>query len=73
MKIAVVDNLPEGGAKRVVFEQIKQLANNHQIYYFTNQTESIFPFSKYTESVKIFDLGISSKKMIFRLYLFIVL
>jgi len=42
------------------------LANNHQIYYFTNQTESIFPFSKYTESVKIFDLGISSKKMIFR-------
>ncbi|OGV96419.1 hypothetical protein A2W24_04815 [Microgenomates group bacterium RBG_16_45_19] len=49
MKTAVVDNLPDGGAKRVVFEQIKGLARVQPVVYFTNELESIFPFEQYTD------------------------
>lgn len=47
--IAVVDNLPEGGAKRVVFEQIKWLANNFRVDYYTNQLASIFEVESYVD------------------------
>ncbi|MBU1885936.1 glycosyltransferase family 4 protein [Patescibacteria group bacterium] len=66
MRIAIVDNLPEGGAKRVVFQQIKQLSKNHQINYYTNQTKSIFPFAKYTDQMKIYDLSITTNQWLAR-------
>ncbi|HMS22727.1 MAG TPA: glycosyltransferase family 4 protein [Candidatus Levybacteria bacterium] len=34
MKIAVYHNLPPGGAKRVLFEEIKYLSKHHQIFLF---------------------------------------
>lgn len=46
MKIAVVDNLPVGGAKRVVFEQIKYLSQKHTIDYYSNEFINSFPFSQ---------------------------
>lgn len=56
MQIALIDNLPEGGAKRVVFEQIKYLSKHHQVSYYTNTRSSIFPFEKYAQSVIRTDL-----------------
>jgi len=42
MKIAVIDNLPEGGAKRVVWEQLYFLNQKHQLLYCTNTISSKF-------------------------------
>jgi hypothetical protein len=58
MKIAVVDNLPEGGAKRVVYEQIKGLSHNHQIDYYTNKISSSYPFDKFVDNLYRFDLAL---------------
>jgi len=55
MQIAVFDNLPEGGAKRVVFEQIKYLSAHNTIIYYTNNQQSIFPFNDYA-TVKRYNL-----------------
>ena len=38
MKIAVVHNLPSGGAKRVVFELIRRLSNDHEFHVFSYET-----------------------------------
>lgn len=62
MRIAVYDNLPEGGAKRVVFEQIKQLSAAHEILYFTNIHDSIFPFEEYILSKSRYNLDVPSLK-----------
>lgn len=51
MRICVFDDLPEGGAKRVVFEQIKRLSLNHVVDYVTNDILSIFPFERYAHEV----------------------
>lgn len=34
MKIAVIENLPQGGAKRVVLEEIRYLSKKHQVKHF---------------------------------------
>jgi glycosyltransferase involved in cell wall biosynthesis len=57
MRIAIVDNLPEGGAKRVVFEQIKGLSQDHEIDYYTNTLVSHFPFADYVSQIHRFDLA----------------
>ena len=49
MKIAVVDNLPEGGAKRVVYEQVKYLALKHEVFLFTNTLTTHFPFGRWAK------------------------
>jgi glycosyltransferase involved in cell wall biosynthesis len=46
MRIAVVDNLPEGGAKRVVYEQVKGLAKKHEVKLWTNEDISRFDYNK---------------------------
>lgn len=56
MKIALVDNLPDGGAKRVVFEQLKYLSKKHQVEYYSHKQKSIFPFEKYAKQVFRFQL-----------------
>ncbi len=35
MKIAVFHNLPSGGAKRMIYEQIRRLAGQHEFHVFT--------------------------------------
>jgi glycosyltransferase involved in cell wall biosynthesis len=40
MRIAIVDNLPEGGAKSVVYEQVKGLARTNKVFYCTNNVVS---------------------------------
>jgi glycosyltransferase involved in cell wall biosynthesis len=59
MKIGMVDNLPEGGAKRVVFEQLKGLANDHEVYYITNTMESSFNYDELPIKIKQFELEIN--------------
>ena len=54
MRIAVIDNLPEGGAKRVVWEHIQYLAKKNEILYCTNHVSSSF-------EKKIADISISKK------------
>ena len=61
MKIAVLDNVPEGGAKRVVFEEIKRLALKHSIAYYTNTHKSAFDFEKFVK-VNRFPLNIKRKR-----------
>jgi glycosyltransferase involved in cell wall biosynthesis len=58
MKLAVVDNLPEGGAKRVVFEQVKGLSQEYEIDYYTNTLVSRFPFDDYVNHVHRYNLTI---------------
>ena len=47
MKIAVVHNLRPGGAKRVLYEQVKRLSKNHliDIYTFTSANDRYFPLN----------------------------
>lgn len=49
--IVVFDDLPEGGAKRVVYEQVKGLSANHVVDYITNEVETRFRFEKYAHEV----------------------
>jgi glycosyltransferase involved in cell wall biosynthesis len=60
MKIAVVHNLPSGGAKRMMYEIIRNLSGRHEFHVFTYETadhnfldirpfvkkHTIFPFKK---------------------------
>lgn len=43
MKIGIFDNLPDGGAKRVVVEQVLGLSSRgHEVSYFHTQPDSVF-------------------------------
>ncbi len=54
--IVVMDDLPVGGAKRVVFEQIKGLVNLDQVAYFTNNLGSQFDeAARYATQTYCFD------------------
>jgi len=64
-KIAVVDNLPEGGAKRVIYEQIKGLSKEHKIDWYTNNIRSRFKIEKHC-SVKRFNLRVKAFSGILR-------
>jgi glycosyltransferase involved in cell wall biosynthesis len=62
MKVVVWDDLPEGGAKRVVFEQIKGLSKLAQIEYITNQVKSTFAFNDYVTGFHRFDMSLDLHK-----------
>jgi glycosyltransferase involved in cell wall biosynthesis len=62
MKLVWFDDLPEGGAKRVVYEQIKGLTHNHEITYITNSLPSVFDVSSFVKEKIVFDLEIPIKK-----------
>ncbi|MBP7774735.1 glycosyltransferase family 4 protein [Candidatus Woesebacteria bacterium] len=52
MKIAVFDNLPEGGAKRVVLEQIRYLhQSQHQVIHYTNSVDTHFSTRQVADTV----------------------
>jgi glycosyltransferase involved in cell wall biosynthesis len=48
MKLAVFHHLPPGGAKRVAFEQVKALSQQHQIFLFEIQSD----FNKFLDLKK---------------------
>lgn len=59
MKVVVWDDLPEGGAKRVVYEQIKGLSRQCEVIYVTNTVKSVFDFEKYATKMFRFEMGLS--------------
>lgn len=61
MKIAVFHNLPFGGAKRVLYEEIKALSKKHQIYLYQLSGERDNVFDMRTYSKEIHEYGFSLK------------
>jgi glycosyltransferase involved in cell wall biosynthesis len=57
MKIALYHNLPPGGAKRVVYEQVKALSNKHKVILFelSSTNEEFLDIRQYCEGVEIFN------------------
>lgn len=53
MKIAVFHNLPFGGAKRVLYEEIKALSKEHEVYLyqFSGEKDIVFNLKKYAKEV----------------------
>lgn len=66
MKLVVFDDLPEGGAKRVVFEQVKGLSQYAQVDYVTNRVKSVFRFEEYATSIHRFDMSLNRHFGLFR-------
>lgn len=67
MKIAVFDNLPEGGAKRVVLEQIRFVhAKHHQVIHYTNATSTHFSPAAYVTKTVMHTLQLANFHGIFR-------
>ena len=57
MKIAVFHNLPSGGAKRMMFELIRRLANQHEfhVFTFTQANHEFCDIRPYVRSHQIFE------------------
>lgn len=60
MNIAVFDDLPEGGAKRVVWEHVKGLSRSHEVYSFTNEVSSQFNVEPFVKKLIRLDLRLHS-------------
>lgn len=63
MKIAVFHNLPAGGAKRVLFEQVKRLSTRHKIYLFEIASEGnvFLDPRKFCEEKRVYKVELLSK------------
>lgn len=60
MKIAVFDNLPEGGAKRVVLEQMRYLhQSQNQVIHYTNSVDTHFSTKQFANTVIIHTVQLS--------------
>lgn len=66
MRIAVFDNVPDGGAKRVAFEQVKHLSKDHEVMYATGCPDSFFPFREYASKVLEYELVYADHHGLFR-------
>lgn len=65
--IAMIDNLPDGGAKRVLYQQIKGLAErDYRIDWYTNDQESQFEIAPFCGEVFRFNLNISDYRGLMR-------
>ena len=63
----MIDNLPDGGAKRVLYEQIKGLKERqYEIDWYTNDQASLFEISPLVREVYRFNLDLSDKAGLFR-------
>ena len=62
MKIAVFHNLPAGGAKRALYEELKFLSKNNYIdlFQYSSTSEKIFNLKPFVE--KIYHFKYSNKK-----------
>jgi glycosyltransferase involved in cell wall biosynthesis len=56
MRLAFFEDLHDGGARRVVYEQAKRLAKEHEILVVTNTLDSYFRYETLGIEVKRFDL-----------------
>ena len=67
MKIAVYYNLPIGGAKRILFEQVKYLSKNHDIDVYTLSLfkDNFLSLKPYSRNYYIYDFKIESKLPLF--------
>jgi glycosyltransferase involved in cell wall biosynthesis len=67
MKIAVFHNLPPGGAKRVLFEQVKALSRNHELHFFklSSTDESFLDIGPYCKKVFVYQFEIGSNLPLF--------
>ena len=54
MKIAFFDNLPDGGAKRFLYEEIKGLSGDHEIHYFTQTVSRQFKPKPYCKKMYLY-------------------
>src|SRR5260221_472787 len=63
MKIAVFHNLPFGGAKRVLYEEVKALSKKNEIILFqlSGQKKDIFDIEKYAKNTYIFNFDAKNK------------
>ena len=72
MKIAIYYNLPSGGAKRILFEQVKYLSRKHDIDVYTLSLfkENFLSLKPYSKHYYNYDFKIESKLPFFlaRLY-----
>jgi glycosyltransferase involved in cell wall biosynthesis len=63
MRIAVYHNLPPGGAKRAVYEQVKYFSKKNEIHLFklSSTDDSFLPLEKYVSSTKDYEFDLNSK------------
>lgn len=66
MRLVWFDDLPEGGAKRVVYEQIKELSQRHEITYITNVLPTVFDVSPFVQHKVVMDFDVTLKKGVWR-------
>ncbi|MEK7091302.1 MAG: glycosyltransferase family 4 protein [Patescibacteria group bacterium] len=66
MKIAVFHNLPPGGAKRTVYEQVKYLSRRHEIhlYELTGTDEKFLSLRPLVKSVHVYPFRLSSNRLV---------
>lgn len=67
MEIAVFHNLPPGGAKRVLFEQVKALSRNHELHFFklSSTDENFLDIRPYCKKVFVHQFKIESNLPLF--------
>jgi glycosyltransferase involved in cell wall biosynthesis len=66
MNIVVWDDLPEGGAKRVVVEQIRGLSKTCRVDYVTNEVVSRLDYGSDVSSVHRFNMGLKEYRGLLR-------
>lgn len=66
MKIALFHNLPPGGAKRTVYEQVKHLSRTHEIYLFqlSGTDEQFLSLYSFVKSIKTYPFSLSSNRLL---------
>ena len=66
MKIAVFHNLPSGGAKRTVYEQVKHLSQKHELHLFqlSNTNEDFLSLYPFVKSTKTYPFSLSSHRLL---------
>ncbi len=67
MRIAVYYNLPPGGAKRILFEQVKLLSKKHEIDVYTLSTfdDDFLSLKKYSKNYYLYKFKLDSKLPVF--------
>ena len=66
MKIALFHNLPPGGAKRTVYEQVKHLSRYHEIHLFqlSGTDEKFLSLRSFVKSIHIYPFQLSSNRLV---------
>jgi len=65
MRIAFFHNLPTGGAKRVVYEQIKYLSERHEVdlYVINSKEQQLFDPEQFVKNTYRYDFSLQSKNL----------